>query len=80
MFCVRPQTTSLQKSNIEYVKGGSGETGVLRSLVVTELCKLELPVVDAEKGKNHLTIRDNVDTGVEATTAISIFICRDLWQ
>lgn len=47
--------------------------------MVIEFCKLELFVVDVEKGKNYLIIRDNVDIGVEVIIVISIFICRDLW-
>lgn len=68
------------------------ELAFLRSSVVTDLCKLDLPTVDAEKKKKkttpyhpyHLIIRNDVDVisiiGVKATMAIRIFIHRDLCQ
>lgn len=74
---------------------GMEELAFLRRSMVTDHCKLELPIVDAEKQMktnkqttpqhpHHLTIRDNVDIIaliiIKATMAISIFLHRDLWQ
>lgn len=73
------------------LKEGVVELAFLRSSVVTDLCKLDFPTVDAEKKNQktpyhpyHLIIRNDVDVisiiGIKATMEISIFIHRDLCQ
>lgn len=74
---------------------GVWELAFMRSSMVTELCKLELPIVDAKKQIKtnkqispwhpyQLTARDDVDIiviiHIKGTMALSLFTHRDLLQ